>query len=99
MAVSFQGLYQDTTVLVQGMSSYIQTLEQNQQVVHQQQQQQLQQQQMTQPQQNGVPYQNQGIFGRRNTGRGVWNTIWTSAQQGAGFEIGRDIVDNIFRIF
>ncbi len=51
--------------------------------------------QYSQFQQNYYPpqYQQRGQRG------GFWNTILQSAEMGAGFAIGEDIVDDIFRIF
>jgi hypothetical protein len=46
--------------------------------------------------QQRYPQQYQQPMGQRG---GFWNTIVQSAEMGAGFAIGEDIVDDIFRIF
>lgn len=91
LALSVRGLNQETMGLLQNMALYIQHLENS----HQQRA-QYQQQYPPQYQQQQQPvYGNGGVFGGRSGG-GFWDTLIKSAEIGAGFEIGADIIDDIF---
>ncbi|MFB5189925.1 hypothetical protein [Alicyclobacillus fastidiosus] len=83
LALSVRGLNQETTGLIQNAVNYIDHLEQTHPQYDQFQQRYPQQYQQPVARQNG----------------GFWNTILQSAEMGAGFAIGEDIVDDIFRIF
>ncbi|QQE78204.1 hypothetical protein [Alicyclobacillus sp. SO9] len=90
LALSVRGLNQETMGLLQNMALYIQHLEDSHQhAEHYQKQYPPQYQQPQQPQPAG------GMFGGRRGG-GFWNTLIQSAELGAGFEIGADIVNDIF---
>lgn len=88
IALSVKGLNQETMGLIQNAALYIQHLEAS----HPQYD---QYRQMYPPQYQQAPI-NPGFFGG---GGGFWGTIIQSAEMGAGFEIGRDLVDDIFGWF
>ena len=83
LALSLRGLNQETTGLVQNTVNYIEHLEQSHP--------QYDQFQQSYPQQYQQP--------QRGQRGGFWNTILQTAEMGAGFTIGEDIVNDIFRIF
>lgn len=83
LALSVRGLNQETTGLIQNTVNYIEHLEQTHP--------QYDQFQQRYPQQYQQPMRNQR--------GGFWNTIVQSAEMGAGFAVGEDIVNDLFRIF
>lgn len=95
VALSVRGLNQETMGLLQNMALYIQHLEDSHQQRDHYQQQYPPQYQQVPPQYQQQPVQmGGGIFGR--SGGGFWDTLIKSAEIGAGFEIGADIVNDIF---
>ncbi|WP_067620967.1 hypothetical protein [Alicyclobacillus acidiphilus] len=83
IALSVRGLNQETAGLIQNAVNYIDHLEQ------------------THPQydqfQQRYPRQYQQPMGGQRGG--FWDTIVQSAEMGAGFAIGEDLVDDLFRLF
>lgn len=92
LALSVRGLNQETMGLLQNMALYIQHLENSHQNADHYQRQYPPQYQQPYPQQ---PVLQGGMFGQRSGG-GFWDTLIRSAEMGAGFEIGADIVNDIF---
>jgi hypothetical protein len=88
LALSVKGLNQETTGMVQSMALYIQHLE-------------SEHPQSEQYQQRYPRYAAGGLaeHNRSYSSGGFWDTIVRSAEMGAGFEIGQDIVDGLFNIF
>lgn len=92
LALSVKGLNQETMGLVQNMAMYIQKLE-----AEHPQSQQVQQKYPQQYQQQVTGNTGSGLFGGKRGG--FWDTILQTAEMGAGFAIGEEIVEDIFGNF